>query len=108
MRLLIRFKVCKRSVERRPSRQAHQQHTVADEPGRITRGSRAAACQLAQIEVGVGVVGGILNGWSAYMAVQLVELLGTNLSSLFESMAVQDAALVKLTGIEMGGLPSDG
>ncbi|WP_300730367.1 hypothetical protein [Pseudomonas sp.] len=42
------------------------------------------------------------------MAVQLVELLGTNLSSLFESMAVQDAALVKLTGIEMGGLPSDG
>jgi len=55
-----------------------------------------------QIEVGVGIVGGIVNGWSAYMAVQLVELLGNNLSNLFESMTVQDAALVKLIGIEMG------
>ncbi len=47
-----------------------------DELRRVIAQRHATLPKLAQIDVGVGVVGGILDGWNAYMAVQLVDKEG--------------------------------
>ena len=47
-----------------------------DELRRVIAQRHATLPKLAQIDVGVGVVGGLLDGWNAYMAVQLVDKEG--------------------------------
>ena len=47
-----------------------------DELRRVIAQRHANLPRLAKMDVGVGVVGGILDGWNAYMAVQLVDKEG--------------------------------
>lgn len=47
-----------------------------DELRRVVAQRHATLPRLAHLDVGVGVVGGVLDGWNAYMAVQLVDKEG--------------------------------
>ena len=53
-----------------------------DELRRVIAQRHATLPKLAQIDVGVGVVGGLLDGWNAYMAVQLVDKEGYTAKSI--------------------------
>ena len=61
-----------------------------DELRRLVAQRHATLPTLASLDVGVGVVGGILDGWNAYMALQLVDKEGYTAKS---SMNLTAAAL---------------
>lgn len=70
-----------------------------DELRRVVAQRQATLPRLANLDVGVGVVGGVLDGWNAYMAVQLVDKegvtakAGVNLTAAAFSLAGAGAEL---------------
>jgi len=79
-----------------------------DELRRVVAQRHATLPKLASLDVGVGVVGGILDGWNAYMAVQLVDKegvtrkTGINLTAAAFSLA---GAGVELAGVVLSKYP---
>ena len=72
-----------------------------DELRRVIAQRHANLPRLAKMDVGVGVVGGILDGWNAYMAVQLVDKEGYTAKS---SVNLTAAAFGLVgAGAELGG-----